>query len=85
MMNVENYREWPIIVIADDLTGANEIGISLAEHKKKTFILSEQLRDEDVESLSDRYNSLVVNLGSRHLDGKDAYKRVKDFLNQLLY
>lgn len=81
MINVEDYQKKFIIVIADDLTGANEIGIILAENNRKTFILSEQLRNEDMKSLMNSYDSLVINLGSRDLDGKDAYERVKAFLS----
>jgi len=81
VINVDDYQKSPIIAIADDLTGANEIGIILAEHNRKTFILSEQLRGEDIESFVDHYDGLVINLGSRNLDGKDAYERVKVFLS----
>lgn len=81
MINVEDYRKKLMVVIADDLTGANEIGIVLSEHNKKAFILSGQTSYEDIESLMDCGRDLVVNLCSRNLDGGEAYQRVKAFLS----
>jgi len=82
MINAEDYQKRPMIVIADDLTGANEIGIILAEHNKKIFIVSERSRDEDIGSFASYYDGLVINLDSRSLNGEDAYKRVKAFLSR---
>lgn len=81
MIDVEDYQKKLIVVIADDLTGANEIGIILSEHNKKAFILSGQPKYEDIKYLADHRRDLVVNLCSRNLDGKDAYERVKAFLS----
>lgn len=82
MINTEDYQKRPMVVIADDLTGANEIGIIFAEHNKKTFIVSERSRDEDIGSFASYYDGLVINLDSRSLNGEDAYKRIKSFLSR---
>lgn len=81
MINVDDYQKQSIVVMADDLTGANEIGIILAECGRKAFILSRQLRKRDIESLVDHFDALVINVGSRDLDGKVAYERVKTLLS----
>lgn len=60
MISVDDHQKKPIIVIADDLTGANEIGIILTEHEKKTFILSEQPVDKiPLEVVESGYKEII--------------------------
>jgi len=82
MLKTNNYQKGPIVVIADDLTGAGEIGSILVENKKKPFVLNEELSKDDIGTLTAEYDGLILNLNSRILDSKSAYNKIKSLLNQ---
>lgn len=82
MLKINNYQKGSVVVIADDLTGAGEIGSILVENKKKPFVLNDKLNKGEVGALITQYDGLVFNLDSRILDSKRAYNKVKSFLSQ---
>ena len=82
MLKTNNYQKKSVVVIADDLTGAGEIGSILVENKRKPFVLNEELSKDDIGTLTAEYNGLILNLNSRILDSKSAYNKVKCLLNQ---
>ncbi len=65
-----------IIVIADDLTGANDTGVQFTKHGLKTIV------DIDYFNFSKKnfkkYDVISINTNSRILDTRTAYKRVYD-------
>jgi len=81
MIRIDDYQKNAVIVIADDLTGAHEIGMILVGCKKRSFVLIKEPGDAEIESLLNHYDALVIDLDSRHLDGKRAYERVKAVLD----
>ena len=80
MIPMDDDQKNAVIVIADDLTGAHEIGMILLASKRRSFVLTSEPGDAVIESLLKKYNALVIDLDSRHLDGKSAYQRVKTLL-----
>jgi len=82
MLKINNYKEELVVVIADDLTGAGEIGSILVKDKKRPFVSNEKLSKVDIEALVNQYSGLIINLNSRILDSKGAYNKVKSLLSQ---
>ncbi|MDR4890280.1 four-carbon acid sugar kinase family protein [Fredinandcohnia sp. QZ13] len=62
-----------LAIIADDLTGANDSGVQLAQHGLKTSVLF----DIDRESIH-AYEAIVFDTDSRSIDREEAYQKVKD-------
>ncbi|MCI0336485.1 MAG: hypothetical protein L0226_02825 [Acidobacteria bacterium] len=63
-----------LLVIADDLTGANETGAQFAKKGISVFVMTEP-GSEFAGSLNE-YQVLVVNTESRHIDPREAAERV---------
>jgi len=80
MLKIRDYRKEPVVAIADDLTGAGEIGSILVENNKKSLVINEGLEKDDIERLTSEYEGIVINLNSRGLNPEDAYNKTKYFL-----
>src|SRR5690554_2589272 len=65
-----------VVIIADDLTGANATGVLLARKgfKTSTFLSL----GEDFESIKKEFNVISTTTDSRGLTDKEAYSRVND-------
>ncbi|MGH2819646.1 MAG: four-carbon acid sugar kinase family protein, partial [Actinomycetota bacterium] len=63
-----------IVVVADDLTGANATGGLFAEHGFSTVTL---LDERGLNGALDRYDIVCLSTGSRHLDPDEASERVR--------
>ena len=81
MPSVENLLQEKIAVIADDLTGANEIAAIVVRKAKKCLVLNRPLAHSKMEKLWDRYDGLVFNLESRNLPPDKAYGNIRGFLS----
>jgi len=79
MLNVVNIRKKKIVIIADDLTGANEIASVMLKEGKKPLVLIHPQDNHVITELWKSYDSLVVNLNSRNLSAQRAYDTVKNF------
>ncbi|MEH7222238.1 four-carbon acid sugar kinase family protein [Bacillus sp. JJ1566] len=62
-----------LAIIADDLTGANDSGVQLAQHGLKTSVLF----DIDKESIH-AYEAIVFDTDSRSIEREEAYQKVKE-------
>lgn len=80
MLNIKNPEKEKITVIADDLTGANEIAALLVRKGKKCLVLNDPLQREKIGRQWNEYDGLVFNLNSRSLSGIEASRRVRDYL-----
>jgi len=80
MLSVKNVLKEKLVVIADDLTGANEIATIMVKGGKRSVVLNTPLEDDKIRDLLDNYGGVVFNLNSRNLTEEDAYTKVKDFL-----
>jgi len=69
---VDVYRD-PMSIISDDLTGANEIGMVLAEHRRDHIVLNRIPQVQRIDDLFRNHANLVVNCNSRELSAEDAY------------
>ena len=83
MLTVKNFLEEKAIVIADDLTGANEIASIMLRKGKKFPVLNDFVGNNEIRKLWNIYEGLVFNLNSRNLSEEKAYDRTKDFLISL--
>ena len=81
MLSVENLLEEKIAVIADDLTGANEIAAIMVRKGKKCLVIKPPLAHGKMEKLWDRYDGLVFDLESRNLPPEKAYDKMRGFLS----
>jgi len=63
-----------LLIIADDLTGANDTGVQFA--KQGMEVLVSLWPDQDLQSFASDCQVLVVNTESRHLKAEDAFQRV---------
>lgn len=63
-----------LLIIADDLTGANDTGVQFA--KQGLEVLVSLHHDQDLQTLAHHCQVLVVNTESRHLPPEEAYARV---------
>lgn len=64
-----------LLIIADDLTGANDTGVQFAKKEIPALVLTEAA--EDLRPYADESQVLVVNTESRHLAGARAAERVR--------
>jgi uncharacterized protein YgbK (DUF1537 family) len=64
-----------LLVLADDLTGANDTGLQFAKKGYETIVL---LDTEEKKSLANGAQVLVINTDSRSLTREEAVKRVKE-------
>jgi len=80
MLTVRNFLEEKVIVIADDLTGANEIAAIMMKKEKVPLVLNNIVKNDVIRKLWKRYDGLVFNLNSRNLPGQKAYNKIKNFL-----
>ncbi|HHF98767.1 MAG TPA: four-carbon acid sugar kinase family protein [Candidatus Aerophobetes bacterium] len=80
MLKIRDYRKEQVAAIADDLTGAGEIGSILAENNKKSLVINEGLEKDDIERLTSEYEGIVINLNTRSLNPQNAYSKTKYFL-----
>jgi uncharacterized protein YgbK (DUF1537 family) len=62
-----------LLVIADDLTGANDTGVQFARQGIPTFVTT----DVDFSRCGDRFEVVVIDTESRHLEAAQAAERVK--------
>jgi len=81
MLNLKNPQKEKVAVIADDLTGANEIAAIIAREGKKSFVLHGFVDEKTLEELWERYEGIVFNLNSRNLSEKIAYRKVKNLIS----
>lgn len=63
-----------LLIIADDLTGANDTGVQFA--KQGLDVLVSLRPSQDLQALAHDCQVLVVNTESRHLSPEEAYARV---------
>ncbi len=80
MLNLANIRKKKVVIIADDLTGANEIAALMVKEGKRPLVLTHPPDNHVITELWKSYDSLVINLNSRNLSAQRAYDTVKDFL-----
>ena len=70
-----------VVIIADDLTGANDTGV---QYKKNGFSTMVQTEFTGIEKENlNRYDVLSVNANSRLLSTNEAYERIYDVTHQL--
>src|SRR6185436_9848445 len=62
-----------LLIIADDLTGASDVGVQFSRQGIPTLVYTEL--GPSLDAFSD-YQVIVVNTESRHLDPKEAASRV---------
>ncbi|WP_043930250.1 four-carbon acid sugar kinase family protein [Bacillus sp. EB01] len=62
-----------LAIIADDITGANDSGVQLAQQGLKTSVLFEMDKDSVQE-----YEAVVFDTDSRSIDRSEAYQKVKE-------
>jgi D-threonate/D-erythronate kinase len=62
-----------LAIIADDLTGANDSGVQLAQHGLKTSVLF----DIDKDSIHN-YEGIIFDSDSRSIEREEAYQKVKE-------
>ena len=63
-----------LLIIADDLTGANDTGVQFAKQGIRVIVSIHH--EQPLEGLANDCQVLVVNTESRHLSLVDAYRRV---------
>lgn len=64
-----------LVVIADDLTGANDTGVQFIKNGQKVFVTS-QLCFKDIEQEMLKNDILVINTESRFLNENSAYNKL---------
>lgn len=74
-----------IIIIADDLTGANDSGVQLSEQALKTIVYIDPLSwgNNDDSSMLLQEDVLVVDTETRELEGKQAADIIKKIVKKL--
>ena len=80
MLPVKNCLRGKIAVIADDLTGSNEVATIMVKAGKRSLVVNAVLKKEHVSKLWEDYEGLVFNLNSRNFPGAKAYSRIKHLL-----
>jgi len=80
MLVVQNILREKVAVIADDITGANEIAATMNNRGKKSLVVNTILSDGQVAKLWEEYQGLVFNLNSRDLFKDKACQRIKNVL-----
>ncbi|MEP7273295.1 MAG: four-carbon acid sugar kinase family protein, partial [Acidobacteriota bacterium] len=66
-----------LLVIADDLTGANDVGVQFARHGISTQVVTEMTVRSSPARLPVDHQVVVVNIESRHLSAAQAGQRVR--------
>ena len=69
-----------LLIIADDLTGANDTGVQFA--KQGIDVLVSLVPEQDLQTFAPVCQVLVVNTESRHLSPEQAYQRVYQVAQQ---
>ncbi len=69
-----------LLIIADDLTGANDTGVQFA--KQSIDVLVSIRHDQNWQAFAHDCQVLVVNTESRHLNSDEAFQRVYDVARQ---
>ena len=69
-----------LLIIADDLTGANDTGVQFAKHGIEVLVSLHP--DQCLQAFADDCQVLVANTESRHLSPDEAYRRVYDIARQ---
>ena len=80
MMRIKDIRCDPVAIISDDLTGANEIGLVLAEHLNSNLVLNSTSSTGGLDPLIKDYAGVVVNLNTRDCSGEKARRRISEAL-----
>ena len=70
------------MVIADDLTGANEVAVHFAKHHIATAVVLDW--QEDLETLPDKFQVIAVNTESRHESTEEAQRRMEKVVDTAL-
>lgn len=70
-----------LLIIADDLTGANDTGVQFAKKGIPVFVITGAA---DLRSLADEFQVVAVNTESRHLPGREAAERVRTVVEQAM-
>jgi len=70
-----------IIIIADDLTGANDTAIQFVKQKMSALVVTHTVSFES--SIYDNYDILSFNSDTRAMDPMDAYEEVKNLMQRL--
>jgi D-threonate/D-erythronate kinase len=63
-----------LLIIADDLTGANDTGVQFAKQGIDVLVIIHH--DQDWQALANDCQVLVINTESRHLSSDEAFERV---------
>ncbi len=80
MLRIKDIRREPIAIISDDLTGANEIGLVLAEHLDSHLVLNSGTSTAGLDRLIEDYAGVVVNLNTRDCPGHTAQRLISEVL-----
>ena len=80
MLRIKDIWREPISIISDDLTGANEIGLVLAEHLESNLVLNSAASTAKLDPLIEDYAGVVVNLNTRDCSGHTAQRLVYEVL-----
>ncbi|MBP2641169.1 MAG: dtnK 2 [Firmicutes bacterium] len=67
-----------IVVIADDLTGANDTGVQFARHGLQTWVILEGAEFQT----SSGATAIVIDTGSRAIPAQEAYRKVQAAVKQ---
>lgn len=69
----------PYVIIADDLTGANDTGLQFAKQAFRTFCLLDMA---EMSLVSDRADVLVINSETRSLTQEEAYQKTEALIKR---
>jgi uncharacterized protein YgbK (DUF1537 family) len=69
------------IIIADDLTGANDTAIQFVKARKRALVLSNT--EDSVLDNNEAYDVFALNTDSREMSAKDAYTKVLTLVSRL--
>lgn len=68
-----------LLVLADDLTGALDTGIQFGSETSAVVLCSDSgigINETEIKTVSEKLEVLIIDTESRHLDAKEAYRRV---------
>lgn len=71
----------PILVVADDLTGANATAAGLTRLGLRTLSVSHGDNTEPLKDFVSRFDAVVVSTNSRHMSSSDAAKQVRSVVH----
>ncbi|MBM3835419.1 MAG: hypothetical protein FJ403_19515 [Verrucomicrobia bacterium] len=69
-----------LLIIADDLTGANDVGVQLAKNGVRSFVTTDL--EADFDKLFREFEVVVVDSESRHLSPQEAGKRISTLVDR---